>query len=195
MPGSIRSAAPSLRVALVRRKSLIGFRAACEQTWGELGIAAISGALSEDIRERTAGLRPLPEWIPLDDLIAWHIAAWNGPAKQDEVVMARHARLTVDLGFGRVKRVVIAALTPHALAARVGPLWRSEYSTGELHTVALDDHSVRLTLRDHKYVDVPVMRLVISEAYRQVLSMTRARNVSVSYNVNDRALNVLLRWQ
>jgi hypothetical protein len=38
--------------------------------------------------------------------------------------MTRHARLTVDQGFGRVKRFVIAALTPHGLAERVGPLWR-----------------------------------------------------------------------
>lgn len=194
MPGPLRSVAPSQRVALVRRKSLIGFRAACEQTWGEDGLAAIGGVLPKDVRERTAGLRPLPEWLPLDDLIAWHVAVWDGPAKQEETVMARHARLTVDQGFGRVKRVVIAALSPHALAARVGPLWRDEYSTGQLQTIATDERSVQLSLRDHKYVELPLMRFVITEAYRHVLSMTRARNVTAAYAVHDAALNVLLRW-
>jgi hypothetical protein len=174
---------------------LIGFRAASEQTWGEQGIAAISGALPEAVRERTVGLRPLPEWIPLDDLIAWHMAAWYGPAQQDEAVMTRHARLTVDQGFGRVKRVVIAALSPHGLAARVGPLWREEYSTGHLETSSIDEHSVQLLLSQHKYVELPLMRLIIVEAYRHILSMTRARDVTAVHAVADGALRVILRWR
>jgi len=191
----VRSARPHPAAACVQRKSLIGFRAACEQTWGEDGLAAIGGALPEDVRERTAGIRPLPDWIPLDDLIAWHVAAWNGPAKQDEVVMARHARLTVDQGFGRVKRVVIAALSPHALAARVGPLWRDEYTTGRLQTLGVSERSVQLALSDHKYVEIPLMRFIIAEVYRHVLSMTRARNVAASYAVHEATLTVTLRWQ
>ncbi|HET8935542.1 MAG TPA: hypothetical protein VFN67_18970 [Polyangiales bacterium] len=195
MVGPLISARPSGAPALVRRKSLIGFRAASEQTWGEAGIAAISRALPEAVRERTVGLRPLPAWIPLDDLIAWHVAVWNGPAQQDEVVMTRHARLTVDQGFGRVKRVMIAALSPHGLAARVGPLWREEYSTGRLETLALDEHSVQLLLTQHKYVEIPLMRLIIVEAYRHVLGMTRARDVTASYALVDGALRVILRWR
>ena len=191
----VRSARPQPAGACVQRKSLIGFRAACEQTWGEDGIAAIGGALPEDVRERTAGIRPLPDWIPLDDLIAWHVAAWNGPAQQDEVVMARHARLTVDQGFGRVKRTLIAALSPQALAARVGPLWRDEYSTGKLETLAFSERSVQLALSEHKYVEIPLMRFIIAEVYRHVLSMTRARNVAASYAVHDTSLTVTLRWQ
>ena len=192
-------AGPSLRqssrIALVRRKSLIGFRAACEQMWGGEGLAALCAALPEEVRERTAGLRPLPEWLPLGDLIAWHEAVWSGPAQRDEDVMARHARLTVDQGFGRVKRFVISALSPHGLAMRVGPLWREEYSSGELETLAIDDHSVQLSLRDHAYVDNPLMRFIIAEVYRHVLSMTRARHVTASHGVRERALVVLLRWQ
>jgi len=180
--------------ALVHRKSLIGFRAASAQLWGEAGMSAISRELPADVRDRTAGILPLPDWIPLEDLIAWHMAVWNGPAKREEVLMTRHARLTVDHGFGRVKRLLIGALTPRALAARVATLWRDEYSTGRLEIRALNERSVQLALTDHAYVEIPLMRMIIAEVYRYVLSMTRAKNVTVSHFVRDGALLVNLRW-
>lgn len=179
---------------LVRRRSLIGFRTACEQMWGSAGIEAIGRELSPDVRERTAGLLPLPEWIPLEDLIAWHFAVWNGLAKRDEPTMMRHARLTVDQGFGRVKRFVISVLTPELLAGRVVALWRDEYSTGQLEALAIEPHHVELALTQHAYVEIPLMRNVISEVYRYVLSMTRVQNISVTHAVRDAALIVNLRW-
>jgi hypothetical protein len=194
MAGPIASARPQSKGALVRRKSLIGFRSACDAMWGKAGIEQICKELPDDVRDRTAGLQPLPAWIPLEDLIAWHIAVWNGPAKHDEPTMTRHARLTVDQGFGRVKRVVIAALSPQLLAARVAALWRDEYSTGQLEALAVDENCVQLRLRQHAYVDIPLMRYIISEVYRHVLGMTRARNVTVMHTVRDSELIVSLHW-
>ena len=75
---------------LVHRKSLVGFRAACQQMWGASGYESLCRDLPADVRERTAGMRPLPDWNPLGDLIAWHLAVWNGPAKRDETIMTRH---------------------------------------------------------------------------------------------------------
>jgi hypothetical protein len=43
-------------------------------------------------------------------------------------------------------------------------------------------------------VELPLMRLIISEAYRHILGMTRARDVTSSYAVRDAALHVVLRW-
>jgi len=179
----------------VQRRSLIGFRSACDQLWGSAGIDAICAQLPGDVRERTAGLRPLPDWIPVEDLVAWHHAVWHGPAKRDEALMLWHARLTVDHGFGRVKRLMVAALSPHGLAARVAPLWRAEYSTGRLQTLALDERSVQLSLSEHTYVEVPLMRVIITEAYRHILSMTRAKNVTAVHAVRDGSLLVTLRWR
>jgi hypothetical protein len=193
---SIRpSSRPPPAVGLVRRKSLIGFRAASEEMWGKAGVDAICRELPEDIRERTGGLRPLPEWIPLEDLIAWHRVVWDSLAKRDEPTMTRHARLTVDQGFGRVKRFVIAALTPESLAARVVPLWRDEYSTGRLETLSVEGQCVQLSLSEHAYVQIPLMRYIISEVYRYILGMTRARNVTVVHAVRDASLIVTLRWE
>lgn len=195
MSRSSASIRPRASGGLVRRRSLIGFRAACEQMWGAAGIDTISKELAEDVRERTAGLRPLPEWIPLDDLIAWHMAVWNGPAKRDEPTMTRHARLTVDQGFGRVKRMLISVLTPELLASRVVALWRDEYSTGQLETLSVAPQCIQLGLTDHAYVEIPLMRYIIAEVYRYVLSMTRVHEVTVAHAVRDATLVVTLRWQ
>lgn len=179
---------------LVHRKSLIGFRSACEKLWGEAGYKRVCGDLPEDVRKRTAGLMPLPEWIPVDDLVAWHFAVWNGITQKDERRFTEHVRATVDQGFGRVKRMLLSLATPHTLAPRVGPLWNDEYSTGTLDSANLEDHSVELWLRGHPYVEIALMRSVIAEVYRYVSSLTRAENVTSVHTVRDGALLVVLRW-
>jgi hypothetical protein len=193
MPASIRPP-QSPPGSLVHRKSLIGFRTACEQLWGRTVYESICRSLPDDIRERTAGMRPLPDWIPLDDLIAWHLAVWDGPANRDENVMTQHIRATVDEGFGRVKKFLLAVSTPHTLAPRVVALWSDEYSTGRLEATELEARCIHLTLRDHPYVDIPLMRFVIAEVFRYVVSLTRAKDVSAVSALRESALLVILRW-
>jgi hypothetical protein len=178
----------------VHRKSLIGFRSACEQMWGPIGYEAIRRALPADVSERTAGMRPLPDWIPLGDLIAWHEAVWNGPAKRDERTMTQHIHATVDQGFGRVKRLLLGMSTPHSLAPRVVSLWREEYSTGRLEATSLEERRVQLTLSDHPYVHSPLMRYVIAEVFRYVVGLTHVEDVTVTHVVRDSALVVVLHW-
>jgi hypothetical protein len=179
----------------VERKSLIGFRAACEQMWGRAGLEGICDRLPTDVRERTAGLRPLPKWNAVTDLIAWHHAVWDGPAGRDEKVMTQHIHATVDQGFGRVKRFLLGISTPTSLAPRVAALWRDEYSTGTLEATFPEERAVHLTLSDHPFVDDPLMRFVISEVFRYVLSMTRVQRVSVAYGVRESSLVSVLRWE
>jgi hypothetical protein len=181
--------------ALVHRKSLIGFRSACERMWGPMGYEAVRAALPADVSDRTAGMRPLPDWIPLGDLIAWHEAVWNGPARRDEKIMTQHIHATVDQGFGRVRRVLLSMSTPHTLAPRVAAIWRDEYSTGRLVATSLEERSVQLTLSDHPYVDLPLMRYVIAEVFRYVVSMTGVEGVTASPAVREASLVVLLRWE
>jgi hypothetical protein len=195
MTASISPAAAPLGAPLVERKSLIGFRAACERMWGPAGLATICDALPPEVRERTAGMRPLDKWIAVEDLIAWHHAVWNGPTGRDEKIMAQHIHATVDHGFGRVKRFLLSVSTPRTLAPRVASLWREEYSTGRLESTFPEEQVVHLTLSDHPFVDDPLMRFVISEVFRYVLSMTRVKRVSVAYGVRATSLVVVLRWE
>jgi hypothetical protein len=160
-----------------------------------MGYEAVRGALPPDVSERTAGLRPLPDWVLLDDLIAWHEAVWNGPARRDEKTMTQHARATVDQGFGRVKRVLLSMSTPHTIAPRVAALWRDEYSTGSLMTSFNDVNAVQLILSDHPYVDIPLMRYVIAQVFHYLLEMTRVESVTSSHAVSGTSLVVSLRWK
>jgi hypothetical protein len=195
MSDSMRPSAPPIPSgSLVHRKSLIGFRSACREMWGDAGYEKISLSLPADVRERTAGMRPLPDWIPLEDLIAWHVAVWNGPARRNEKIMNEHVRATIDQGFGRVKRLLLSVSTPHSLAPRVVDLWRDEYSTGHLDTGRLEERSIHLTLHEHPYVLHPLMRSVITEVFRYVLSLTQAEQVSAVHAVRESTLVVVLRW-
>jgi hypothetical protein len=191
---SIRPSKAPEGVHLVHRTSLVGFRTACEEMFELAANEAIRDALPPEVRERTSGMRPLPDWLPLDDLIAWHAALWNGPAKRDEKIMTEHIHRTVDKGFGRVKRALITIATAQTLAPRVAALWNDEYSTGTLEVVALEPNSVQLMLRDHPYVTNQLMRYVISEVFRYVLGMTRTKNISAVHAVRERGLLVVLRW-
>jgi hypothetical protein len=194
MSAPVRSSVPP-PVPLVHRKSLVGFRAACEQMWGARGLDAIARGLHRDVRERTAGMRPLPDWIPLDDLVAWHVAVWEGPAERNETVFMRHVRATVDQGFGRVKRFLLSVSTPRSLAPRVAALWRDEYSTGRLEVSRMEDRIVELSLSGHPYVELPLMQSVIAEVYRYVVSLTQVKEVSGVHVVRDDRLVVIVRWQ
>lgn len=180
---------------MVQKKSLIGFRTACEQMWGETGARETIDALPSDVRERTGGIRPLPDWIPLGDLIAWHEAVWDGQAKRDQKVMLAHAHRTVDQGFGRVKRAVISLANAATLAPRVAALWNDEYSTGTLTAAALEPRSTTLVLSDHPYVHHELMRMIITEVFRYVLSLTRTKNVSATHLVSGNRLLVALNWR
>ncbi len=183
-----------LGVPLVERKSLIGFRTACERLWGPAGYKRVCELLPSDVRERTAGMVPLPKWNTVEDLVAWHHAVWDGPAGRDERTMTQHIHATVDQGFGRVKKFLLSVSTPRSLAPRVAALWQEEYSTGRLEAIFSEERVVHLVLTDHPFIDDPLMRFVISEVFRYVLSMTRVHRVSVSYGMRGAALVVVLRW-
>jgi hypothetical protein len=179
--------------SLVRRRSLIGFRTACEIMWGSEGVQRIAEALPSEVRERTASFLPLPEWLPVDDLIAWHMAVKEGPG-QDEALFKQHVHVTVDQGFGKVKRLLLSIATPHTLAPRAAALWRDEYSSGRLEARPIDKRCVTLTLSDHPFVHHPLMRPVIAEAYRYIVSLTSAKIVTAELLSKSDELTVRMRW-
>jgi hypothetical protein len=194
MTASIRPPANDTSTPLVHRTSLLGFRAAVEAMWGAQGLEEVKRGLHRDVRERTAGMIPLAQWLPVSDLIDWHLAVWNGPAGRDEAVFGRHVRVTVDQGFGRVKRLLLSLSTPKSLAPRVAALWRDEYSTGRLEILRIEDRSVELGLSDHPYVEIPLMQSVIAEVYRHVVSLTQVKDVTGVRALREGKLVVIIRW-
>jgi hypothetical protein len=162
--------------------------------WGSDGVRKVVEALPPDVRERTAGMLPLPEWVLVDDLIAWHVALKGGLGR-DDAMFQKHVHKTVDQGFGKVKRLLLSMATPHTLAPRAAALWRDEYSTGRLTAMSIDKQSVSLTLRDHPYVHHALMQTVITEVYRYIVSLTSAKIVTAQTIARNDELTVRMQWR
>jgi hypothetical protein len=182
-------------VPRVHRKNVLGFRLACEERWGPEGLARAVELLPASIREATAGLMPLDEWIPEDFIIAWSQAVWDGPARRNETEYRAYVSLTIKHGFGRVKKLLLGMMAPAQIAPRAPGLWRGEHTTGSLAVEVVGPHHLRCRLSDHPYVDAPLLRLAVAEAFRAVVGLTRAANVVETHPPRGAPLLINIRWQ
>ncbi len=181
-------------VPLVHRRNVVGFRAACEERFGPTGYAATLALLPEDVREATAGLRPMDEWVPEAFIVAWATAVYRGPAQKDAAKMRAYVAATIAYGFGRVRRLFLGMMTAEGITERAGDLWRGEHTSGVFSAEALRPGTMRVRLDNHPYVESPLMRLSIAEALRYILSLTRSRNVTESHPAHGRPLVITFRW-
>ena len=182
-------------VPRVHRKNVLGFRVACEETWGARGLVRAVELLPAPIREATAGLMPLDEWIPEEFIIAWSQAVWDGPAKRNETEYRAYVSLTIKHGFGRVKKLLLAMMAPAQIAPRAPGLWRGEHTTGSLDVELAGVNHMRCCLKDHPYVEAPLLRLAVAEAFRAVEALTRAANVVETHPPRGAPLLINIRWQ
>ena len=54
---------------------------------------------------------------------------------------------------------------------------------------------MRARLHDHPYVETPLLRLAVAEAFRAVVALTRAANVTETHAPRGAPLLVNLRWE
>ncbi len=193
MPPSPRASAAT--VPRVHRKNVLGFRLACEETWGEEGLQRVIERLPPAIREATAGLVPLDEWIPEDFIIGWCHTVWEGPAQRSEAQFRAYVSLSVKHGFGRVKKLLLGMMAPAHIAPRAPALWNGEHTTGTLEVSVVSSNLMRVRLEDHPYVETPLLRLAVAEAFRCVVSLTRAVDVVETHPARGAPLLVNVRWQ
>ena len=179
----------------VQRKNVLGYRLACEEMWGKRGLARVVELLPAAISEATAGLMPLDEWIPEEFIIAWAQAVWEGPAERNEAVFRAYASLTIKHGFGRMKKLLLQRMEPAQIAPRAPGLWRGEHTTGSLDVELVGPYQMRARLQDHPYVETPLLRLAVAEAFRAVVALTRAANVVETHAPRGAPLLVNLRWE
>ena len=169
----------------VHRKNVLGFRIACEEMWGPDGLDQTVVRLPRAIRDATAGLIPLEEWIPEEFIIAWAHAVWEGPAQRSEVQFREYVAATIRHGFGRVKTFLLGMMTPESIAPRAQALWRGEHTTGTLTVDVVSPTMMRGRLEDHPYLESPILRMAIGEALRAAVAHTRARRVVESHTGGD----------
>jgi hypothetical protein len=189
------SASPSaVAPPLVRRKNLQGTRTAAEQLWGEEGVRVILSLLPPDVLRATGGFVPLDAWLPVAFSVAWFEAVWNGPAGRQTQVFREYVALTIDLGFGRVKKFFLSMATPAMLAERSEKIWRDEFSTGSLKGKMLSPTLATLLLSDHPFAESAVTRIVAAESFRRVVSYTVTTPVREFHTTTAEGLLIRLRW-
>jgi hypothetical protein len=170
-----------------RGSVLHGFRAALVDLWGRQALEEVGQRLPMATRMATIDALVLPfEWVALGHVVAWHEALWNGPLGADEERLTRLIARSIELGFGRFQSAFFTNATPERLVARAQELWRYQHTHGEV-SVALDERSAAVTLRDHPYVGHPASRRVTAESYRRIVTASLGRPVRAAWGMQGRA--------
>ena len=162
-----------------RRTIFVTFRDAALEMWGKEGLRAIGERLTSEARRDTVDAVVIAaDWLPEAHAIAWFGAVYEGPAGRMTSEYHRFLDRSMDLGFGRVRRLMLAtAMTPSSLGHRAAELWRHDHTHGELTCRDVGARSIVLTLHDHVYATTPLGRTTIAEIYRHISSLTRAKEV------------------
>lgn len=178
-----------------RGTQLLAFRAAAIEKWGDIGWTETCALLDDETRSVVMRpTRPIA-WVPERYMVALADAVFAGPAAKSETVYREYVRHQVDLGFGRVRRALLHLAPPEMILKRAPDLWRHDHTHGKL---VIDITGTRALVRivNHLHATNDVANMTASEIFRYVLSLTRAKNVTSSYQrVAERDLEVLLEWQ
>ena len=191
------SSAPRSEEPLTKGTILQSTRAAVLETWGDAGLRAVADRLPEEARAATMGAELVPlGWHPTRYILDWNDAILEGPAAGDLDAFRQNVDTAMALGFGRVRRTFLRFATPLRLAARAAELWRHEHTHG---TVTILDQDIergtaRVHVCDHPFLTRMPSRVAIAEAFRYVLSRSRAKNVRETHELRAGELWIHMRW-
>jgi len=171
--------------------------AATREIWGEDGLRDVSERLSGETREATLGATFTSlGWHPTRQILEWNEALWGGPAAGDDQAFRHVVARSIELGFGRVRRVFLSFATPTLLAERATQLWKHDHTHGvlTLDSSAQAEGRAKVALAGHPFTTTPVSRIAIAEVFRDVLSLSRAKNVVESHAMSGDVLVISLSW-
>jgi hypothetical protein len=192
-----RSSLPVSAEPMTRGTVLHAIVESAREQWGEPGLRDIVERLPAEVRDATTGPAVSAlRFYATRHLMAWDVAKMEGPALGDEDAFRRSVARSIELSFGRVRRVFLSFATPLLMAQRAAELWRHDQTHGELSVDSSRREEGRgsVTLVGHPYVETPLSRLAFAEVVRHLLSMSRARNVRESHAHSGESLVVALAW-
>lgn len=166
------------------------------QLWGVAGLNSVAALLPPDTRAATIDqpIEPLG-WMPERHQMAWFEAVFQGPCKNDDVAYCAWVDRMMDLSFGRVRRMMLAAITPQGLIERAAELWRHDHSHGTLRVTTSSSGAIA-TLHDHPFTRSATTRRAMAEVYRYAISLSRAKDVRETHLLDARGdLVVRLSWK
>jgi hypothetical protein len=184
----------SARGPCARRTILASFRSAALDLWGPDGLRRIGEAMPEASRRATVEPVVLAdEWIPEEHVMAWYEAAWT-LSERNDAEYCRFLDRMMDVGFGRVRKLLLNLASVATVATKAPELWRHDHTSGVLRS-EYREGEVTLCLRDHIYTTTPLARRSIAEIYRYVVSLTGRKHVTATHSLEpDGELRVRLRY-
>jgi hypothetical protein len=152
--------------------------------------------LDPEIAVRTVGPEFLAiRWYPSTDIIAWHHAVFEGPARSDERAFAEAVQRGLDISTGLVRRTLMRFLTPETLADKAAELWTTFHTHGELVVESKSEGAARIAIRNHPFLDDALSRRVIAMMSRHMLARSRAKNVREAHELRaPQELVVQVTW-
>jgi hypothetical protein len=176
------------------QRVFVASRAAAVEMYGDGGLREIAERLPPDVRGALIDSAIITEpWLPERFVMAWQEAVFEGPARGSDDAFRRYVYKVVDVGFGRVRRLLVNLVTPATLCTRAAELWHDEHTHGEI-SAQPTGHVVLIKLRHHPYVTRPIARMVMAESLRHAASLTRVKRVEQLHRVDGDALEVRLTW-
>lgn len=182
---------PGCEVRLYQLRAAV---AAAQDCFGKEAARAVEESMSAAFSEALAPVETGMSWTPVQHMIDWSLAVWEGPAGRERPLMVDYTRRQVALGFGRLRRALIAVASPRLLLTRAPELWDKDNRGGKV-SVQLGEHEGVWTLVDHPYCEVPHARAAMAEVLRYCVELTRARDVTESHGLYRGALEVRVRWR
>jgi hypothetical protein len=179
-----------------RATQLLAFRSAAITMWGTSGWQSIVGALPHDTREAlvTGDLVVAVGWVPERHLVKLAEVVFAGPAQGNMDTYREFIRHVIELGFGRVRRILVQFAHPHTVLRRAPELWRHDHTHGEL-VVSMDEKSAVVYVTHDVLTATSLARATCAEMFRVALGLTRARDVIAEHGLDDSGrLRVFLRW-
>jgi hypothetical protein len=172
----------------------VASRLAASELYGADGLRAISERLPADARRLVDSALLDEPWLPERFVMAWQEAVWAGPAKLDDANFRFFIQRVIDLGFGRVRRLLVNLVTPATLCTRAAELWHEEHTHG---TIAAEPRGQEVLIRlcEHPYTERPISRMVLAEGFRYAASLTRAKSVTEVHRMDGDTLEVRLNWR
>lgn len=179
-----------------RALHVVAFRTAVVEKWPEDGWQLVLDNLPPDSRDALwqGGIVTSGGWVAERHMVKLSEAIFNGPVKGDLEVYRTFLKRVIELGFGRVRRVLVQFAHPHAVLRRAPELWKHDHSHGEL-AITIEVKSALAVVTHDILTATQLSRFTAAEMFRAVLSLTSAKDVKQEHGLDgDGHLRVLFKW-
>lgn len=168
---------PSTGERVISRSRGHGLVSTVEATRELCGDELVSTLLTRFPQAFHRALEESPDWVPTEFVVTWYELV-SEALGGDERRLAAITTRAVDLGFGRVRKLLLGIATPHWVLRKGEELWRGEQSAGRMTAYAVEPNHARVTLTDHPFLDSAVMRRAMVTSMAYTLTLTGAKSVT-----------------